>query len=180
MRLGLMTQKFQKIALTQTLTDLILRKAVLGCLAGFLFGTEMGGTSEKNSPCFTKGLLGGLPPPQVEVFCIHGSEVLIHHDDSDDVNDGDKNDDKKILTHVTQVSTTERVIYPPGSFPPSLAARRQQQKPSSNKSNNLKVIFFVATMIIKLIIIMIMIMIYIHICGLLDIYSYSCLKHKSI
>jgi len=58
----------------------------------------------------TKGLLGGLPPPQVEVFCIHGSEV----------------------------STTERVIYPPGSFPPSLAARRHQQKPSSNKSNNLK------------------------------------------
>jgi len=58
----------------------------------------------------TKGLLGGLPPPQVEVFCIHGSEV----------------------------NTTERVIYPPGSFPPSLAARRQQPQPSSNKSNNLK------------------------------------------
>lgn len=57
----------------------------------------------------TKGLLGGLPPPQVEVFCIHGS----------------------------QVNTTERVIYPPGSFPPTLAARRQKP-PSSNKSNNLK------------------------------------------
>jgi len=57
----------------------------------------------------TKGLLGGLPPPQVEVFCIHGS----------------------------QVNTTERVIYPPGSFPPALAARRQKP-PSSNKSNNLK------------------------------------------
>ena len=25
-----------------------------------------------------QGLLGGLPPPQVEVFCIHGSQVTIH------------------------------------------------------------------------------------------------------
>jgi lysophospholipase-3 len=57
----------------------------------------------------TKGLLGGLPPPQVEVFCIHGS----------------------------QVNTTERVIYPPGSFPPSLAPTAQRQQ-TSNKSKNLK------------------------------------------
>jgi len=56
----------------------------------------------------TKGLLGGLPPPQVEVFCIHGSEV----------------------------NTTERVIYPPGSFPPALSPRRRQQ--TSNKSKNSK------------------------------------------
>merc|ERR1712192_331791 len=59
----------------------------------------------------TKGLLGGLPPPQVEVFCIHGS----------------------------QVNTTERVIYPPGSFPPSSLAAQQRSKPTtSNKSKNLK------------------------------------------
>jgi len=57
----------------------------------------------------TKGLLGGLPPPQVEVFCIHGS----------------------------QVNTTERVIYPPGSFPPSSLAARTR-KSTSNESKNLK------------------------------------------
>jgi len=55
----------------------------------------------------TKGLLGGLPPPQVEVFCIHGSEV----------------------------NTTERVVYPPGSFPPK-KTRKQQ---TSNKSKNSKI-----------------------------------------
>jgi len=42
----------------------------------------------------TKGLLQGLPPPEVEVFCAHGS----------------------------QVPTTEKLVYPEGSFPPSSAS----------------------------------------------------------
>jgi len=42
----------------------------------------------------TKGLLQGLPPPEVEVFCAHGS----------------------------QVPTTEKLVYPEGSFPPGSAS----------------------------------------------------------
>jgi len=42
----------------------------------------------------TKGLLQGLPPPEVEVFCLHGS----------------------------QVPTTEKLVYPEGSFPPKSAS----------------------------------------------------------
>ena len=37
----------------------------------------------------TKDLIAGLKPPQVEVFCLHGSKV----------------------------DTTERLVYPPGAFP---------------------------------------------------------------
>ena len=55
-----------------------------------------------NAQWLLKGLLGGLPPPQVEVFCIHGSEVLIHDDDHDENQDGDdandESDNKNILT----------------------------------------------------------------------------------
>jgi len=51
----------------------------------------------------TKGLLGGLPAPQVEVFCIHGS----------------------------QVNTTERLIFPPGAFPPSVASKKQHSRNKS-------------------------------------------------
>ena len=40
------------------------------------------------------------------------------------------------------MNTTERVIYPPGSFPPSSLAAQQRMKPTtSNKSKNLKVTF---------------------------------------
>lgn len=67
-------------------------------------------------------MLGGLPPPQVEVFCIHGSEVFIYSDGGDNDNHDDhENDDKDIVTIVIEVNTTERVIYPPGSFPPALS-----------------------------------------------------------
>ena len=56
----------------------------------------------------SKGLLGGLPPPQVEVFCIHGSEVLIHLDDDEnhgENHDGvdENNDNINILTIVIEV-----------------------------------------------------------------------------
>jgi len=58
----------------------------------------------------TKDLLGatdaGLPPPNVEVFCIHGS----------------------------QVKTTERLIYPSGTFPPSLASELSSVEDQSKKN----------------------------------------------
>jgi len=91
----------------------------------------------------TKDLLGGLPPPQVEVFCIHGSQVLIHHDDDGDGDHDDDHDDEsenKRYSHhsYVEVNTTERVIYPQGSFPPSSLAAGQRQQTSSNESKNHK------------------------------------------
>ena len=44
-----------------------------------------------------------------------------NHDDGDDENHDDGDDDKDIVTIVIEVNTTERVIYPPGSYPPALS-----------------------------------------------------------
>ena len=54
----------------------------------------------------TRDLLAGLPPPQVEVFCTHGTQVTVQ--------------EREALVEVeSQVDTTERLVYPAGTFPPS-------------------------------------------------------------
>ena len=56
----------------------------------------------------TRGLLAGLPPPQVEVFCTHGTQVTVQEREA-------------VVEVGSQVDTTERLIYPVGTFPPTEA-----------------------------------------------------------
>ena len=68
----------------------------------------------------TKDLLQGLPPPEVEVFCAHGSQVgrkivSQHCQHTCFQSPGDN-------IHIHQVPTTEKLVYPEGSFPPASAS----------------------------------------------------------
>ena len=56
----------------------------------------------------TRDLLAGLPPPQVEVFCTHGTQVTVQEREA-------------VVEVESQVDTTERLVYPAGTFPPTQA-----------------------------------------------------------
>lgn len=72
-------------------------------------------------PQDTKGLLQGLPPPEVEVFCAHGSQVgrLPAQKSSSSL----RHQHCCVYFHQNlQVPTTEKLVYPEGSFPPGSAS----------------------------------------------------------